>query len=150
MCAAKSDVRFAPVSDRESGFPQKVMSALPPKADMCVALAYVRFGPKAYSFSAAIGIATRSLHRRAPKNSSAARCPCILAVLRLRTNSTLVACWTGMSAGFSPFRIRPVAEFNLFFCGGLRILEPFPHGLSLPARQPARRHRPVRSSWQRS
>jgi hypothetical protein len=27
--------------------PQKVMSALPSKADICVALAYVRFGPKA-------------------------------------------------------------------------------------------------------
>jgi hypothetical protein len=27
--------------------PQKVMSALPPKADMCSALAYVCFGPKA-------------------------------------------------------------------------------------------------------
>jgi hypothetical protein len=33
--------------------PQKVMSALPPKADMCVALAYVRFGPKADSCAAA-------------------------------------------------------------------------------------------------
>src|SRR5262249_61861680 len=31
-----------------------------------------------------------------------------LAVLRLITNSTLVACWTGSSAGFSPLRIRPV------------------------------------------
>jgi hypothetical protein len=27
--------------------PQNVMSALPPKADMCVALAYVCFGPQA-------------------------------------------------------------------------------------------------------
>jgi hypothetical protein len=34
-CAAKSDVRFAPNSDRESEFPQTVMSALPSKADMC-------------------------------------------------------------------------------------------------------------------
>jgi hypothetical protein len=34
MCAAKSDVRFTPNSDRKSGFPQKVMSALPPKADI--------------------------------------------------------------------------------------------------------------------
>jgi hypothetical protein len=47
MCAAITDVRFAPNSDRESEFPQKVMSALPPKADMCGALAYVCFGPKA-------------------------------------------------------------------------------------------------------
>ena len=29
----------------KSGFPHKVMSALPPKADMCGALAYVCFGP---------------------------------------------------------------------------------------------------------
>jgi hypothetical protein len=32
-------------SDRKSGFPHKVMSALPPKADMCDATRYVRFGP---------------------------------------------------------------------------------------------------------
>src|SRR5262245_4780338 len=47
ICAAKRHVRFTPNSDRESGFPQTVMSALPPKADMCSALAPVRFGPKA-------------------------------------------------------------------------------------------------------
>ena len=35
MCAAKSDDRFAPISDRESGFSQRVMSALHPKADTC-------------------------------------------------------------------------------------------------------------------
>ena len=42
---AKSIVRFASNSDRESGFPQTVMSALPLKADMCGALAHVCFGP---------------------------------------------------------------------------------------------------------
>jgi hypothetical protein len=42
MRVAKSDVRFTPNSDRESGFPQKSMSALPPKADMCVAKSDVR------------------------------------------------------------------------------------------------------------
>ena len=36
-----------PIATRESGFPQKVMSALPPKADMCGALAHVRYGPMA-------------------------------------------------------------------------------------------------------
>jgi len=46
-CIAKSDVRFTPNSDRESGFPQEVMSALTPKADMCSALANVCYGPKA-------------------------------------------------------------------------------------------------------
>ena len=34
--------------------------------------------------------------------------PSALAVLRLMYSSTLVACWTGRSAGFSPLRIRPV------------------------------------------
>jgi hypothetical protein len=34
-----------PNSDRKSGIPHKMMSALPPKADMCSALAHARFGP---------------------------------------------------------------------------------------------------------
>src|SRR5262245_8118002 len=45
ICSAKGHVRFAPNSDRDSGFPQTVMSALPPKADMCGAVAHVCFGP---------------------------------------------------------------------------------------------------------
>src|SRR5262245_32945344 len=47
MCAAKRHVCFTPNSDRESEIPQKAMSALPPKADMCGATRDVRFGPKA-------------------------------------------------------------------------------------------------------
>jgi hypothetical protein len=47
MCNAKPYVRFAPNSGRESGHVPMVMSALPPKADMCSALAHVCFGPKA-------------------------------------------------------------------------------------------------------
>jgi len=42
MCAAKRNVRFTPNSDRESEIPQKAMSALPLKADMCGAKADVR------------------------------------------------------------------------------------------------------------
>jgi hypothetical protein len=42
ICSAKGHVRFAPNSDRESGFPHKVMSALLPKADMCGATTDVR------------------------------------------------------------------------------------------------------------
>jgi len=45
MCSAKWHVRFTPNSDRESGLPQTVMSALPPKADMFAATRDVRFGP---------------------------------------------------------------------------------------------------------
>src|SRR5262245_13872511 len=41
MCNAKCHVRFSPNSDRESEIPQKAMSALPPKADMCGALVHV-------------------------------------------------------------------------------------------------------------
>jgi hypothetical protein len=33
--------------------------------------------------------------------------PSIFAVLRLITNSNVVGCWTGKSAGFSPLRMRP-------------------------------------------
>jgi hypothetical protein len=47
ICSAKGHVRFAPNSDRKSGFPQTAMSALPLKADMCGALAHVCYGPKA-------------------------------------------------------------------------------------------------------
>jgi hypothetical protein len=35
ICAAQRHVRFTPNSDRKSGHPQTVMSASPPKADMC-------------------------------------------------------------------------------------------------------------------
>jgi hypothetical protein len=45
ICGATSHVRFTPNSDRESGFPAKVMSALFPKADMCSARGDVRYGP---------------------------------------------------------------------------------------------------------
>src|ERR1041384_1858825 len=45
ICGAKRYVRFTPNSDRESGLPLTAMSALPPKADMCGALARVCFGP---------------------------------------------------------------------------------------------------------
>ena len=34
ICGATSHVRFTPDSDRESGLSQKVMSALPSKADI--------------------------------------------------------------------------------------------------------------------
>ena len=56
ICSAKRHVRFAPNSDRESGLPQTVKSALPPKADMCGATGDVRFGPIA-DIAALIGSA---------------------------------------------------------------------------------------------
>jgi hypothetical protein len=47
ICSAIGNVRFTPNSDRESVFPQTVMSALPSKADMCAATRDVCYGPKA-------------------------------------------------------------------------------------------------------
>src|SRR5262245_22822160 len=43
-----------------------------------------------------------------PDRGSGTAMPSALAVLRLMKSSTLVACWTGRSAGFSPLRTRPV------------------------------------------
>src|SRR5262245_48544078 len=58
MCSARRHVRFTPNSDRESGHRQTLMSALPPKADMCGATRDVRFGPIAdiaVSFNYVVG-----------------------------------------------------------------------------------------------
>jgi hypothetical protein len=60
ICGAATHVRFTPNSDRESGYRQTVMSALPLKADMRSALAHVLFGPKAD-----IGPFIRSIRRPA-------------------------------------------------------------------------------------
>src|SRR5262249_24781094 len=70
MCDANRHVRFTPNSDRESGLPAKVMSALSPKADMCGATEDFRYGPKGYSCSAAKGIVIRSARRRGPETSA--------------------------------------------------------------------------------
>ena len=43
-----------------------------------------------------------------PSSGSGTVRPSAFAVFMLMTSSTLVACWTGSSAGFSPLRIRPV------------------------------------------
>ena len=43
--AVQNGMSALPNSDRESGLARKVMSALPPKADMCSAARDVRFGP---------------------------------------------------------------------------------------------------------
>ena len=64
MCNAPSHVRFAPNSDRESGLPQKVMSALLLKADMCSATRDVRFVPKADIGTLFDHLVRTRLHRR--------------------------------------------------------------------------------------
>jgi hypothetical protein len=87
-------------SDRESGFPRKVVSALPPKADMCGAARDVRFGPIAdvcplYSITSSARAS----------NEAGIEMPNAFAVLRLITSSYLDACSTGSSSGFAPLRI---------------------------------------------
>ena len=52
---------------------QKVMSALPPRADICGALGHVRFVPKADPCTAANSISIRSPRRRAAGESTARR-----------------------------------------------------------------------------
>ena len=52
ICSATTHVRFTPNSDRKSGLPQKILSALPPKADSRSAATHVRYGPKADMCSA--------------------------------------------------------------------------------------------------
>jgi hypothetical protein len=42
-----------------------------------------------------------------PSSGSGTVTPSALAALRFMTSSTLVDCWTGSSAGFSPLRMRP-------------------------------------------
>src|SRR5262245_44580240 len=47
-CAAQNGMSaLDPIATRKADMPQMIMSALPPKADMCSALAHVCFGPKA-------------------------------------------------------------------------------------------------------
>jgi hypothetical protein len=41
----KGTSALPPIATAKADFPQTVMSVLPPKADMCDALAYVRFVP---------------------------------------------------------------------------------------------------------
>ena len=54
MCSASSHVRFTPDSDPESGLSRKAVSALPPKADVCGAVADICYGPIADSCTAAM------------------------------------------------------------------------------------------------
>jgi hypothetical protein len=47
-CAVQNGMSaLPPIATAKADMPQMVMSALPPKADMCGALAHVCFGPEA-------------------------------------------------------------------------------------------------------
>ena len=79
---------------------QNVMSALTPKADMCSAIAHVRFVPIAdIAPSHSINSSAR------PISVFGTLRPSALAVLRLIARLYFVGACTGRSAGFSPFRM---------------------------------------------
>jgi hypothetical protein len=94
------------------------MSALPPKADIAGRRLDVRFVPKADSCTATTDVYSITASARAT-TAGGISSPMALAVFRLMTNSNLVGCNTGRSAGFSPFeqscrseRIATVNELN--------------------------------------
>jgi hypothetical protein len=99
ICDATAHVRFTPNSDRKSGLPRKVVSALPPKADMFAvqlgmsALGHKRTSPYSITSSA-----------RASSIGGTVR-PMALPVLRLTISSNLVGCSTGRSLGLAPLKI---------------------------------------------
>jgi hypothetical protein len=101
-------VTFAASLQTGGGVPSSVAPLLPFRGEP--------FGPRCRrpcgGFEPGRDLAGRVLHSI---TSSASNCieletvrPSALAVLRLITNSNLVGCKTGRSAGFSPFRTRPV------------------------------------------
>jgi len=79
----------------------RVMSALPPKADIRVRRSDVRYVPKA---DMAPGHSITSSARES-MDAGTVR-PSALAVFRLITSSFFVGACTGRSAGFSPLRTR--------------------------------------------
>src|SRR5262245_26665278 len=109
ICSAPTHVRFTPNSDRKSGLPQELMSALPPKADMqctrpCLLWAKSGHCPRGCVSTQLFDdfVSDREHTRRNRQFPNA------FAVFRLSTSSNFVDWLTGTSAGFSPLRIRPV------------------------------------------
>ena len=74
-CSAATDVRFAPNNDRKSRLSKEFVSALPPKADMCSAKAYVCYGPIAdispYSMTPEADVARVICFTKLPQTLSA-------------------------------------------------------------------------------
>jgi hypothetical protein len=84
------------------------MSALPPNADIKRDGWHLRLVPKGdicVAANTAPYSITSSARNRIEVETSR---PSALAVLRFNTTSNLVGSMTGKSAGFSPFRTRPV------------------------------------------
>jgi hypothetical protein len=88
------------LGQKQTCAPQKVMSALPPKADICSALVDVCFGPEADIVSYSI----TSLARARSEGGTVR--PSAFAVFRLIASSYLFGACTGRSAGFSSGQLR--------------------------------------------
>src|SRR5262249_56777203 len=97
---SKSGCAMSALGQKPTYAVQKVMSALPPKADMCSTVADVRYGPKADI--APYSITSSAVASRAEGIVT----PSAFAVLRLMTSSNLVGCCTGSSPGFAPLSTR--------------------------------------------
>jgi hypothetical protein len=101
----KGHVRFTPNSDRESGFPQQAISALPPKAGMCGATRDVCFGPTADNGTAGkLDYSITSSAREIIVGGTDK--PIAFAAFKLTTSSNFVGSCTGSSEGLAPFRMR--------------------------------------------
>src|SRR5262245_39113522 len=98
MCVAKSDVRFTPNSDRESGHPQTVRFTPESGHVRCngSCLLWANSGHRA--------IHSITLSARASSAGGTVR-PSAFAALTLIISSNLVGCSTGKSAGLAPLNI---------------------------------------------
>jgi hypothetical protein len=95
----RNAISMSALGQKQPCAPQKVMSALAPKADTCDATRDVRFGPKADISRYSITSSARD------SSDDGIMIPSAFAVLLLMTNSNRVACRNGKSVGRAPFRI---------------------------------------------
>jgi hypothetical protein len=99
---------FRSTLKRRNTHDEQMFSALPPKTDSSLTSLEIRFVPQADSCIAASG-AFHSITSSATVSMFGGTVrPSVFAVCRLMTNSNLIGCITGISAGFSPLRTRPV------------------------------------------
>ena len=103
--SSNSERPMSALGQKQTSAHVRVMSALPPKADIGTQSRNVRFVPKADILRGGrdwrYSITSSATARSCGGNVS----PSAFAVLRLRTRSNLVGCSIGRSPGFAPARI---------------------------------------------
>src|SRR5215469_6452445 len=100
----------------------RVMSALPPKADIAERECHVRFVPKADILRCGRDWRYSITSSAATSIDCGTVIPSALAVLRLMTNSSFTACWTGRSVVLAPCPRDMPAFLNKYSVNGLKIL----------------------------